>query len=262
MFNFGKYKLGMPTLIELDSLEDNINLCRELKLDLIEINMNLPQFQVEKLCKMKLDKDIQYSLHLPEETNVWDFNNYIREAHLKTIYQTIEIAKNKGIRILNMHMNPGVYFTLPNRKIFLFEKYRKFYDDKTRSFIQNIYKILKNSSIKIHIENTGIYNHTFIYNAVVDMLKFNCFALTWDVGHDYSSGNKDINLLKQMNSRIKHIHLHDAIKTSNHLPLGTGDIKIDDIFKIAGESFESIIFETKTVKGLKDSVDNYRKLID
>ncbi len=38
-------KLGMPTLIELNTLEDNAKLCKELGLDFIEINMNLPQFQ-------------------------------------------------------------------------------------------------------------------------------------------------------------------------------------------------------------------------
>ncbi|GAU78484.1 hypothetical protein [Fusibacter sp. 3D3] len=32
--------LGMPTLIELDTLEDNVKLCKSLGLDFVEINMN------------------------------------------------------------------------------------------------------------------------------------------------------------------------------------------------------------------------------
>jgi len=41
---------GMPTLIECQSIEVNIELCRELGLDFIEIelNMNLPQYQLGK----------------------------------------------------------------------------------------------------------------------------------------------------------------------------------------------------------------------
>ena len=40
---------------------------------------------------------------------------------------TIEIAKELNIPILNMHMDKGVYFTLPNEKIYLFEKYKDIY---------------------------------------------------------------------------------------------------------------------------------------
>ena len=39
----GRVLYGMPTLIECDSLDETIKLCKELKLDFIEINMNLPQ---------------------------------------------------------------------------------------------------------------------------------------------------------------------------------------------------------------------------
>ena len=41
----GRVLYGMPTLIECDSLDETIKLCNELKLDFIEINMNLPQYQ-------------------------------------------------------------------------------------------------------------------------------------------------------------------------------------------------------------------------
>lgn len=40
---------GMPTLIENQTLEDNIALCKELNLRFLELNMNLPEYQVEKL---------------------------------------------------------------------------------------------------------------------------------------------------------------------------------------------------------------------
>ena len=43
--HMGRALYGMPTLIECDSLNQAIELCKELKLDFIEINMNLPQYQ-------------------------------------------------------------------------------------------------------------------------------------------------------------------------------------------------------------------------
>ena len=40
---------GMPTLIELNTLEESAALCRELGLKFIELNMSFPQNQLEKL---------------------------------------------------------------------------------------------------------------------------------------------------------------------------------------------------------------------
>lgn len=42
-------RFGMPTLIELNRLEDTMKLCKKLNLDFFELNMNLPQFQIEYL---------------------------------------------------------------------------------------------------------------------------------------------------------------------------------------------------------------------
>lgn len=42
-------RFGMPTLIELNRLEDTMKLCKKLNLDFFELNMNLPQFQIECL---------------------------------------------------------------------------------------------------------------------------------------------------------------------------------------------------------------------
>ena len=42
-------QFGMPTLIENRTLKDNIDLCKRLGLQFIELNMNFPEFQVNKL---------------------------------------------------------------------------------------------------------------------------------------------------------------------------------------------------------------------
>jgi len=42
-------QFGMPTLIENSTLEDNVALCKSLGLKFIELNMNFPEYQVEKL---------------------------------------------------------------------------------------------------------------------------------------------------------------------------------------------------------------------
>ena len=76
---------GMPTLIELPDMEDCAALCKELELQFIEFNMNLPQYQPDTLDEAKLERiardyGIFYTIHLDENMNVADFNPYVREA--------------------------------------------------------------------------------------------------------------------------------------------------------------------------------------
>lgn len=40
---------GMPTLIETNTLEECAVLCKNLNLDFIELNMNLPQYQITEI---------------------------------------------------------------------------------------------------------------------------------------------------------------------------------------------------------------------
>ena len=42
-------KIGMPTLIEVPDIIRTVELCKELGLSFIELNMNMPEFCPEKL---------------------------------------------------------------------------------------------------------------------------------------------------------------------------------------------------------------------
>lgn len=152
-------------------------------------------------------------------------------------------------------MNKGIYFTLPNNKVYLFKEYLDDYLQKTKEFIHIISRELEGTNIKVHIENTGIYDNDYIIQAIDIFMKFDCFHLTWDVGHDFSSDNKDSFLIEKYIYKTTHLHLHDYIGKKNHLPLGTGELELDKILSTMQNSCKSIIFETKTSKGLIESVD-------
>lgn len=256
--------LGMPTLIECQDIEQNIALCKEFGLDFVEINMNLPQFQLEKIDpvyykKLMIEHDIFFTLHLPEEFNIADFNPRVRDAYLNTMIDSIRLAKEIGIPILNMHMVTGVYFKLPSIKVYLFEKY-------INDYIKNIIifgDIVKNSigkeKVCVSIENIGAYNLEYIKTAIAELLKHQCFKLTWDIGHDFSSGCVDSDFIISNQTHIRHFHLHDAIGKNNHLPLGTGEIDIQSKINIAKENKCTCVIETKTIEGLRKSIDAFNK---
>ena len=124
---------GMPTLIELDKPEDTVILCKELGLSFIELNMNLPQYQIPELedvnhyLRLQKQYGVFFTIHLDENLNIADFNELVANAYSQTVRRTIRVGKILGVPILNMHMNPGVHFTLPDRKVQLFEKYEDKY---------------------------------------------------------------------------------------------------------------------------------------
>ena len=105
-------KFGMPTLIELPDCEDCAALCRELGLDFIELNMNLPQYQPGRIntdCLLRLGEqhDVFYTLHLDDNMNVADFNPLVANAYEDTVLEGVNLAKHLGIPVLNMHILPA-----------------------------------------------------------------------------------------------------------------------------------------------------------
>ena len=128
-------KFGMPTLIELETIEDCAKLCQKLNLDFIEINMSLPQYTVEaidigKFNDISLKYNVSYTVHLDENTNFFGFNTYTSSAAFRYVEDSIKLAKKLNAALINIHFKPGEHFTLPERKVYLYEHYRVHYLSK------------------------------------------------------------------------------------------------------------------------------------
>ena len=253
----------MPTLIETSTLEECAKLCAELGLDFIELNMNLPQYQLHKIdvdyFRSISDKyGIYYTIHLDENLNVCDFNPYVAEAYKKTVADTIEIAKQLDIKVLNMHMAKGVYFTFPDRKVLLYSEYKEQYLKSIVDFRNRCENAIGENDIKICIENCDGYED-FQTEAIELLLESNVFALTFDVGHNHGIGGTDEEFIMSHKDRLHHIHLHDAIGRKNHLTLGAGEIDIEKYISLAKEQNCRVVLETKTIEGLKQSIERLKE---
>jgi sugar phosphate isomerase/epimerase len=231
-------QFGMPTLIEHNSLEESALLCQELELDFIELNMNLPQYQIEQLentdkfLKIEERYGIFYTIHLDENLNFCDFNRAVSKTYSDTVRRTIAIAKKLRVPILNMHMNKGVYFTLPDQKIYLFEKYNTNYMSDIEAFKELCDEAVGDSDIKISIENTDGYLE-YEKTAIECLLQSEVFSLTWDVGHSHTAKNIDEPFIEKHADRLRHFHIHDATGSKNHLTLGTGEINLMERLRVA-----------------------------
>lgn len=257
-------KLGMPTLIELNTLEENVKLCKLLGLDFVEINMNLPFFQSDRIMASELRRlqkayDVDFTFHLPEDIDIAHLNDKVRAVNHQIVLETLELMMAVECNKLNMHMNNGIYFKLPQEKIFLYEKFNDAYMENINAFRQQVSHLIKGIHMKVCIENTGIFHKNYLVKAVDHILDSECFALTWDIGHDYSSGHLDAPFMLERLHRIDHFHIHDAIGEKNHLELFTGEIQIQDFLNLIHEKGASAVIETKSKDALERSVQALKK---
>ena len=273
-------QFGMPTLIENRTLEENVALCRRLGLKFLELNMNFPEYQLdrledragmEKLLGLAEQAGIYYTIHLDENLNIADFNELVSAAYLETVRRTVNVAKELlplrdrfGDRsqriILNMHMHHGIHITLPDRKVQMYERDFDVYMRSFARFRSLCEEWIGKSDLMIAIENTDGFR-AYEKRAIEFLLERDLFALTWDIGHANAACDKDVPFLMQHRDRLVHFHLHDGFRTPprDHLALGDGEIDLQARLKLAESRNARCVLETKTIAALQQSVQWLRK---
>ena len=265
-------QFGMPTLIENKTLEENIDLCSSLNLNFIELNMNFPEYQVDSLeqtdhlIELANTAGIYYTIHLDENLNIADFNRLVSDAYLETVRRSIEVAKallplrNKygdasRPLTLNMHMHHGIYITLPDRKVQMYDRDFDTYMKSFSAFREKCEEWIGDSEVMIAVENTDGFRE-YEKKAIEFLLESPKFGLTWDIGHSKATGEKDVPFIMSHQDHLIHFHIHDGseVPPKNHLALGDGEIDIKDRIRLAGQRKARCVLETKTIEALKKSV--------
>lgn len=270
-------QFGMPTLIENHSLEENICLCRKWNLQFLELNMNFPEYQIHKLehteefYRAAEEAGLYYTIHLDENLNIADFNTLVADAYLETVRRTIEVAKRllplrdkHGDKsqpfVINMHMNHGIYITLPDRKVQMYDRDFEVYMNSFARFRKLCEEWIGGWDIVVSIENTDGFRG-YEKRAMEYLLESPGFGLTWDIGHSKAVGETDVPFIMEHSNQLRHFHIHDGIaqtknrKGSNHLALGDGEIDIRERLALADSVNARCVLETKTISALQKSVE-------
>jgi sugar phosphate isomerase/epimerase len=258
-------RFGMPTLIETPKIEDCVKLCKKLNLEFIELNNNFPWYQLDAIepdyyNELGRQYNIFYTIHLEEELNVCGYNKEVTRAYLDTVRTAIELAKKIAAPVINMHLASGIYITLPDRKVYLFQEYKELFLERLREFRMMCERAIGDSDIKICIENSGGYMD-FAREGIELLLESKVFALTFDLGHDHSAGGIDEAFIRKHKDRLIHMHVHDGLGRNNHLAIGDGEIDLQDKFALAKVCNCRCVLETKTIEGLTRSVERLQEYI-
>ncbi|MCK4850563.1 MAG: sugar phosphate isomerase/epimerase [Phycisphaerae bacterium] len=256
-----KFALGMPTLIELPELEANIELCRKLGLSFVELNMNCPAYNpqslgAERLSQLNRETGVGFTLHLPEEIDLASFQPSIRQGHFSCCKEAIAWAGEAGISIVNLHLNSGVYFSLPDQRVWLYEKYKSDFLSALEAAFDELLKLAEAQRVTVCIENGGNFGRSFVREALDKLLATadGWLGLTWDVGHDAGSGFAERAVFEQLQERISHMHIHDWDGTRAHQILFSGKVDVAAMLGLAKQLDVGVVIETKTVESLVESV--------
>ena len=192
-------------------------------------------------------------------------------AYLQTVKRTIEVAKKLsplrdkfGARsqsfIINMHMHHGIYITLPDRKVQMYDRDFDVYMNSFIKFRTLCEEWIGDSEIVISIENTDGFR-VYEKKAIEYLLESPKFGLTWDIGHSKAIGETDVPFIMNHANKLRHFHIHDGIakndnhKGRNHLALGDGEIDIGERLSMADDRNARCVLETKTITALRKSVE-------
>ena len=250
---------GMPTLMEIDGIEETVALCKELGLSFVELNTNFPAHQphllrAETLNRLAEENQIFYTIHLNDELPVAEFNPHISGGYQQMVAEVIDFAKKIGAPKLNMHLSDGGKYTMPDKIVYFYGAYRREYLAQMAQFRDMCEKTIGDAEIQICVENTNGFRD-YQLDALELLLESPVFGLTMDIGHNYCAGEADEAWILSQQNRLHHMHLHDAKNQRNdHLPMGEGELDLQKFLALADEHDCTAVLETKTIEGLRKSV--------
>lgn len=254
-------KLGMSSLLEHDSVEDNIRLAKNLDLDFIELNYNFNYCRMAildgKISQLLKDNNLEATIHFFDEADFGAIDE-IRDTYIKLFSQIIQVIENiNEIKSIIIHLNPGPIVTINGKKHYVYEKEEA--DFKTRLYdsLETLNDLCLKNNKQIIIENTVLPN--FLKKVYLE-LKQKDYYFCYDIGHDYKDKYK-INILQQSHDfNFKEFHIHNSDGFKDHLALNKGLININYFKTMALVHDAMVVIEVKNESDLKLSVPLFKSI--
>ena len=256
-------KYGLPSLIEFRTVEEHARLCAENGLDFYELNLAFPWFQSDKidaaeLIRIKDKYGIDYTIHFHDEINPFDFSPQLRAGALNNVSYVLDLARQIGAKRINMHLMNGTYSAVKGVKVYAYGLCEDEYLGFVKEFISLVEDGMKGLDCIFCIENTSGYRF-YHKHAIELMLESPVFGLTFDIGHNYKASEDDESFILSHADKLRHFHIHDVTKTSNHIALGEGLLDVDRYLDMAQEYGCPVVIEVKEKNDLLKSIEYVRR---
>ncbi|HEY8364172.1 MAG TPA: sugar phosphate isomerase/epimerase [Haloplasmataceae bacterium] len=256
-----KMKFGMPTLIEYNSLEENMSLCNKLQLSFLELNMNFPyclpeNIDINKVKKLKDQYKLDFTMHFPEEIDFGSPYIEIQKANIDLFKRFLEYGSKLGVSKINIHVSSGVITTLPHKKVYMYELELDNYIKRLKKALEMLVKLAYPYQIDVCVENTIC--PPFMKKVFLSLKDIEGLAFTYDTGHDAKENFIMDPIYQILGDKVKHMHLHDYDKITDHQILFKGIINIYERIEFAKRNNMTVLIEVKTIEALSKSVENLK----
>lgn len=252
-------KYGIPSLIEYHTAEEHMRFCADNGFDFFEMNLSFPWFQsdtldIKQLVALRREYKTDYTIHLHDQLNPFDFSPEIREGAMKSIDFALGLAERTGAKRLTLHLQNGMYSSVAGKKLYAYEVCSDRYLANVREMARTVSSRLAGTGTYFCIENTSGFR-PYHKKAVDLMLEYSEFGLTFDVGHNYKASEDDESFILERSDRVKHFHIHDVTEKANHVALGTGVLDVARYLNLADTLDCSAVIEVKESSALLQSRD-------
>ena len=151
---------------------------------------------------------------------------------------------------------------MPHTKVWIHEQYEDRFVELLFDSCSELYDLAERRSVELCIENACNFDVPFINRALDQLCRaFSNFYLTWDVGHDAKANYREQTFILSHPDRVRHMHMHDYNGKSDHQPLFTGQVPIDDRIRFAMTHNLSVVVEVKTSSSLQESIFKVREFL-
>lgn len=212
---------------------DEIENIARLGFDYLELAMDPPMAhhlviagQQAAIAKRLKKHTLGLICHLPTFLSTADLSDAIRQASLKEMLQSLDVAAQLGARKVVLH--PSMVFGMGG---FVLDTVK----EHALDFIGTMVAAAQRLGVTICLENMMPRNMLGVEPGYfVEIFKeFSSLKLTLDTGHANigdPSGSRLNKLLSRLGDRLGHIHVSDNLgRYDDHLPVGSGTVQFPSL---------------------------------
>ena len=251
-------KIGISVLPEFESVAESVAIARELGIDFVELNAEYP------IClpdKIKKDEKIYFTVHLFEKAEVGLLYEPARWAEIDVLKRLMTEYKDKAaVRRFNLHINRGVFTTMPDKIIFVHERFNQDYLVACRKSFKELSDFAVANDFEICFENYKVTD--CILGTFKEIINFPNLYYTLDFGHDMVTGKRASAQFMETPEKIRHVHLHDVVDGADHRELGTGIVDVKAVLDFCRNNNTDIVVEVRRKEQLTNSIVYLKNLLE
>lgn len=250
------FRVGMPVLMEFDTVEENVIVAKTLGLDFVELNINMlyctptESFRQE-LLDLKEKYSISFTMHYYDTLQISSDSRHYRNYVYTEVSEIGKYLENVVDKMV-FHIEPGAYMTINSVKNYVFAKDPN-YVKRTINTMKTVQEILSTFHIDSVFENVPI--HPFMEELYKDV-SINKLPMCYDIGHDVIYNDYLFMSFKEKyKPTIKHMHMHNVYNKKDHQEITKGELLITKYIDYCNQNRIDCVVEVKDLENLKRSID-------